>query len=58
LKFLIKNPFERVKGLILGAPLGEIFAVKNDASNQNTPPSNKSNVLKKNNLCLFPLLAL
>jgi hypothetical protein len=40
LKFLIKNPFERVKGLILGAPLGEIFAVKNDASNQNTPPSN------------------
>jgi len=35
LKIFIKKPFERVKGLILGLPLGEIFEIKNVASNQN-----------------------
>jgi hypothetical protein len=34
LKIFIKKPFERVKGLILGSPLKEIFEIKNVASNQ------------------------
>jgi hypothetical protein len=34
LKIFIMKPFERVKGLILWSPLGEIFEVKNVASNQ------------------------
>lgn len=38
LKFFIKQPFEKVKRLILGLSLGEIFAVIDGASNQTLNP--------------------
>jgi hypothetical protein len=53
LKIFIKKPFERVKGLILGSPLGEIFEIKNVASNQN--PKIVPILIKKKNPCPLPL---
>jgi hypothetical protein len=52
IEIFIKQPFKRVKGLILGLPLGEISIAENVASNQ-TPPNNP-NIFFEKLLCPLP----
>jgi hypothetical protein len=53
LKIFIKKPFERVKGLILRLPLGELFVLKNVASNGPPSPIDLMFFFEKH-LCPFP----